>query len=78
MGDISMLASARYSTSTRKWLLHMDGSESAANLVPVFPPCVIYHFRRPQAGGDRLREVAACPSRPSTSQGGGEAFGVKQ
>lgn len=62
MGDISMLAPARYSTSTRKWLLHMDGSESAANLVPAFPPDVIYHFRRPGVGGDQSQEVAACPS----------------
>jgi len=57
-----MLAPARYSTSTRKWLPHMDGSDSTSNLVPVFPPGVIYHFRRPRVGGEHSREVAACPS----------------
>jgi len=42
-----MLAPARYSTSNRKWLLCMNGSESTLNLVPVFPPGVIYHFLPP-------------------------------
>jgi len=53
MGDISDSRSVRSSTSTRKWLPPMDGSDVAANLVPVFPPGVIYHFRRLRAGGYR-------------------------